>query len=60
MNRGAPVDELDRAHALGFFGVVIHPGTCTAGTEDDALRLIADAVPVECKAHAQPSTMIPL
>ena len=37
------VDELDRAHALGLLGVVIHPGTCTAGTEDDALRLIAEA-----------------
>src|SRR5687768_2452118 len=23
------VDELDRAHALGLLGVVIHPGTCT-------------------------------
>jgi deoxyribonuclease IV len=40
----ALVDELDRAHALGLLGVVIHPGTCTAGTEADALRLIADAV----------------
>src|SRR5688572_22146211 len=27
------VDELDRAEALGLLGVVIHPGTCTAGTE---------------------------
>jgi deoxyribonuclease IV len=40
----ALVDELDRAHVLGLLGVVIHPGTCTAGTEEDALRLIADAV----------------
>ena len=37
------VDELDRAHALGLLGVVIHPGTCTAGTEGDALRLIERA-----------------
>src|SRR5262245_32346240 len=34
-------DELERAEMLGLLGVVIHPGTCTAGTEDDALRLIA-------------------
>ena len=37
-------DELERADALGLLGVVIHPGTCTAGTEDDALRLIAAGV----------------
>src|SRR5689334_16267454 len=40
----ALVDELDRAESLGLLGVVIHPGTCTAGTEEDALRLIADAI----------------
>jgi deoxyribonuclease-4 len=38
------VDELDRAESLGLRGVVIHPGTCTAGSEDDALRLIAKAI----------------
>jgi deoxyribonuclease-4 len=38
------IDELDRADTLGLLGVVIHPGTCTSGTEDDALRLIADAI----------------
>jgi deoxyribonuclease-4 len=38
------VDELDRAEALGLLGVVIHPGTCTAGTDDAALRLIAEAI----------------
>jgi deoxyribonuclease-4 len=38
------IDELDRAEALGLLGVVIHPGTCTAGTEDDALRLIAEGI----------------
>ena len=37
-------DELDRAHALGLLGVVLHPGTCTAGTESEALALIADAI----------------
>jgi deoxyribonuclease-4 len=38
------IDELDRAEALGLLGVVIHPGTCTAGTDQEALRLIADAI----------------
>ncbi len=40
----ALVDELDRADALGLAGVVLHPGTCTSGTEDDALTLVADAI----------------
>jgi deoxyribonuclease-4 len=38
------IDELDRAEALGLLGVVIHPGVCTEGTEDDGLRRIADAI----------------
>src|ERR1051325_579192 len=38
------IDELDRAEALGLLGVVIHPGTCTSGTEDEGLRLIADGI----------------
>jgi len=37
-------DELERADALGLLGVVIHPGTCTSGSEDDGLRLIAEAI----------------
>jgi deoxyribonuclease-4 len=40
----ALVDELERADALGLAGVVLHPGTCTSGTEDDALTLVADAI----------------
>ena len=40
----ALADELDRAHRLDLLGVVLHPGTCTAGTEDDALALIAGAI----------------
>ena len=38
------IDELDRADTLGLLGVVVHPGTCTAGTEDEGLRLIADGI----------------
>src|SRR5687768_2142686 len=51
MSIAAFIDELDRAHALGLLGVVIHPGTCTAGTEDEALRLVADAVRVAFRAR---------
>ena len=52
------VDELDRAHTLGLLGVVIHPGTCTAGTEEDALSLIAAAVRVAFKAMPRRKTMV--
>ena len=52
------VDELDRAEALGLLGVVIHPGTCTAGTEADGLRLIADAIRDAFRARADTRTMV--
>jgi deoxyribonuclease-4 len=52
------IDEIDRAHALGLLGVVIHPGTCTAGSEDDALRLIAEAVRQAFKARPRRQTMV--
>ena len=52
------VDELDRAEALGLLGVVIHPGTCTAGSDEDALRLIADALRVAFKARPRQKTMV--
>lgn len=51
-------DELDRAAALGLLGVVIHPGTCTAGTEADGLRLIAAAIRVALDARPGQSTMV--
>src|SRR5918995_2602101 len=52
------VDELDRAEALGLLGVVIHPGTCTAGSEDEALRLIADAIRRAFAARRRGRTMV--
>ena len=52
------IDELDRAEALGLLGVVIHPGTCTAGSEDDALRLIAEAIRAAFKARPRRKTMV--
>jgi deoxyribonuclease IV len=37
-------EELDRAEVLGLLGVVLHPGACTSGSEDEALTLVADAI----------------
>ena len=54
----ALIDELDRAHALGLMGVVIHPGTCTAGSEEDGLRLIADAIRQAFKARPRRKTLV--
>ena len=52
------IDELDRAEVLGLMGVVIHPGTCTAGTEDDALRLIAESIRAAFKARPRRKTKV--
>lgn len=51
-------DEMDRADALGLLGVVIHPGTCTAGTEDDALRLIAEGIRHALDLQPRRQTMV--
>jgi deoxyribonuclease-4 len=52
------VDEIDRAETLGLLGVVIHPGTCTAGTEDEGLGLIADAIQTALTARPRGKTMV--
>jgi deoxyribonuclease-4 len=52
------IDEMDRAHALGLMGVVIHPGTCTSGTESDALKSIADAVRAVFRSRPRRQTMV--
>lgn len=52
------IDELDRADALGLLGVVIHPGTCTAGSEEDALRLVAQSIHAALKARPRRQTMV--
>jgi len=57
-SRAAFLDELDRAEALGLLGVVIHPGTCTAGTEDEALALIAEAIRAALKTRPRQRTMV--
>jgi deoxyribonuclease-4 len=51
-------DELDRAHTLGLLGVVLHPGTCTSGSEDDAISLVAGAIRTAFKARPRRKTMI--
>ena len=52
------VDELDRAHTLGLLGVVVHPGTCTSGSEADAIRLVAAAVRTALAASPRRRTMV--
>jgi deoxyribonuclease-4 len=52
------LDELDRAEALGLLGVVIHPGTCTAGSEEDGLRLIGEALRAAFKARPRRKAMV--
>ena len=52
------IDELDRAEALGLMGVDIHPGTCTAGGEEDGLRLIAGAIQRAFDARPRYKTMV--
>lgn len=51
-------DELDRAHALGLLGVVLHPGTCTSGTESEALTRVAQGIRAAFKARPRRSTMV--
>src|SRR5262245_12548610 len=52
------VDELERASALGLLGVVIHPGTCTAGTEDDGLALIGQGIREAFRARPRLRTKV--
>jgi deoxyribonuclease-4 len=51
-------DEIERAELLGLLGVVIHPGTCTAGSEEDALALIAQAIRDTFKARPRAKTKV--
>ena len=52
------IDELDRADALGLLGVVIHPGTCTAGSEGEGLLLIAKAIRAVFAARPRRQAMV--
>ena len=52
------VDELDRAYRLGLLGVVIHPGTCTSGSDEEGLRRIGDAIRRAFRARPRRKTMV--
>src|SRR2546427_10481409 len=52
------IDEIDRAEALGLLGFVIHPGTCTAGPDHEALRLLPDATPIALKGRPRGKTIV--
>ena len=51
-------DELARARELDLLGVVVHPGTCTAGTETEALRLVADGIREALQSQPASQTMV--
>lgn len=51
-------EELDRAHALGLDGLVMHPGSYTSGTESDGLRLIAEALALILRERPRVRTKI--
>lgn len=51
-------DELDRAEALGLDGLVMHPGSFTTGTEQEGLRLIAEALAGLLAARPRARTMV--
>jgi len=51
-------DEIDRAHALGLLGVVLHPGTCTSGADTDALSLVAQGIRAAFRTRPRRPTMV--
>jgi len=51
-------DELDRAEALGLFGVVLHPGCYTMGNEAEGLDLIAESLLQLLRERRRGKTMV--
>ena len=51
-------DEIDRAEALALFGVVLHPGCYTAGSEAEGLALIAEGLLDLLRARPRGKTMV--
>jgi deoxyribonuclease-4 len=51
-------EELDRADRLGLDGLVMHPGSYTVGTEEQGLRLIADALAALLDERPRMRTMV--
>jgi deoxyribonuclease IV len=54
----AMADEIDRAEALGLFGVVLHPGCYTLGNSAQGLDLIARALDELLAARRSGQTMV--
>ncbi len=54
----AMADEIDRAEALGLFGVVLHPGCYTLGNGAEGLDLIARALDELLAARPSGQTMV--
>jgi deoxyribonuclease IV len=50
--------EMDRAEALGLLGIVLHPGCFTAGSADQGLRLVGEAVRQVLGTRRQGQTLI--
>lgn len=51
-------EELDRAETLGLAGVVVHPGCYTIGSEDEGMRLVAEAVTSLLRARKRGRTSV--
>lgn len=51
-------EELDRAEALGLFGLVMHPGCYTTGSEQQGLDLIALALRDLLRARRRGRTLV--
>jgi len=51
-------EEVDRAEALGLFGVVLHPGARLSASTDEALSLVSSALTQVLKERPRGKTMI--
>jgi deoxyribonuclease-4 len=55
----AMTDELERAHALGLLGVVVHPGVAEpGGSEADAIARASEAIRTALARTSSSSTMV--
>ena len=54
----ALVEEYDRAEALGLFGLVMHPGSFTTGSEQEGLRLIAQGLRTLLRSRRRAAPLI--
>jgi deoxyribonuclease-4 len=51
-------EEIDRAEGLGLHGLVMHPGSYTSGSEEEGLRLIAEALASLLRQRPRGRTMV--